>query len=173
MNTFFVDHCLDERSVLKATKEGQRRQLVNETSGLKGRNYAPAAGNLSLSIHLLGAKGELALAQYLNMEDEVFKDQIPTRGSVDLPPNIDVKTRSRHWMDLVVQLDDNPQKVFVHATCENNFVRLHGWTYGHRVMKDCFQQDPAGGRPAYFVRASVLHSMSLLKDILTDLRYSK
>ena len=173
MNIFYVDHFLDEKSTLVATKEAKRRQTVNETCGLKGRNSAPASGNVSLSMHVLGAKGELAVAQYLNMEDKVFTDQIPTRGSVDLPPNIDVKTRSRHWMDLVVQLDDNPQKIFVHATTENDFVRLHGWTYGHRVMKDCFQQDPAGGRPAYFVRASVLHSMSLLKDFLVDLGYTK
>jgi len=173
LNIFYVDHFLDERSVQKATKEAERRQLVNESCGLKGRNSAPALGANSLSIHVLGAKGELAVAQYLNMEDEVFQDQIPTRGSVDLPPNIDVKTRSRHWMDLVVQLDDSSQKIFVHATCENDFVRLHGWTYGHRVMQDCFKQDPAGGRPAYFVRASVLHSMTLLKDFLIDLGYLK
>jgi hypothetical protein len=169
----YIDHPLDDPSLDKAQKEAARRQLVNETCGLKGRNFAPAIGDISLSMHVLGAKGELAVAQYLNVEDEVFKDQIPTRGSVDLPPNIDVKTRSRHWMDLVVQLDDDPQKIFVHATSENDFVRLHGWTYGHRVMKPCFQQDPAGGRPAYFVRASVLHSMSLLKDFLVDLGYSK
>ena len=173
MNIFFADHFLDERSTAKATAEAKRRQLVNETSGLKGRNSAPANGDISLAMHVLGAKGELAVAQYLNIEDEVFQDQIPTRGSVDLPPNIDVKTRSRHWMDLVVQLDDSPKKIFVHATCENDFVRLHGWTYGERVMKDCFKQDPAGGRPAYFVRASVLHSMSLLKDFLIDLGYTK
>jgi hypothetical protein len=169
----YIDYPLDDPSLDKAQKEAARRQLVNETCGLKGRNFAPAIGDISLSMHVLGAKGELAVAQYLNVEDEVFKDQIPTRGSVDLPPNIDVKTRSRHWMDLVVQLDDDPQKIFVHATSENDFVRLHGWTYGHRVMKPCFQQDPAGGRPAYFVRASVLHSMSLLKDFLVDLGYSK
>ena len=173
MNIFYVDHFLDKTSTAKATAEAKRRQLVNEASGLKGRNFAPAAGDISLAMHVLGAKGELAVAEYLNIEGEVFQDQIPTRGSVDLPPNIDVKTRSRHWMDLVVQLDDSPKKIFVHATCENDFVRLHGWTYGERVMKDCFKKDPAGGRPAYFVRASVLHPMSLLKDFLVDLGYTK
>jgi len=173
LNIFYVDYFLDNNSVAKATREANRRQLANQTVGLKGRNSAPDSGDISLAMHVLGAKGELAVAQYLNIEHEVFKDKIPTRGSVDLPPNIDVKTRSKHWMDLVVQLDDNPKKIFVHATCEDNFVRLHGWTYGERVMKDFFRKDPAGGRPAYFVRASVLHSISLLKDFLIDLGYAK
>jgi hypothetical protein len=76
-------------------------------------------------------------------------------------------------MDLVVQLDDNPNKVFVHATSEDNVVRLHGWSYGHRVMKDQFKGDPAQGRPAFFVRAWALHPMQTLQGIVSDLGYTK
>ena len=173
MTTPYVDHCLNDLSIKKATLEAERRQRVNESFQLKGRNSAPAAGDSALRMHVLGAKGELAVAQYLNIEDEVFKDLMPSRGSIDLPPNIDVKTRSKHWMDLVVQLDDDPHKIFVHATSEDRNVRLHGWTYGSRVMKNCFQKDPANGRPAYFVASSVLHPMALLRSFLVDLGYSK
>lgn len=167
-----IDHHLDSQSLLKAVQEAERRQRINEALKLVGRNMGPATGVKALDIHVLGAKGELAVAQYLNLESHVFQDETPTRGSVDLPPNIDVKTRSKHWMDLVVQLDDNPNKVFVHATSEDDVVKLHGWSYGHRIMKPCFHQDPAQGRPAYFVKSWALHSMQSLKEFVTDLGYT-
>ena len=173
MDNIFVDYLLDPASVVKAVTEGERRQRTNEALKLAGRNFGPAFGSKALDIHVLGAKGELAVAQYLKLEPHVFQDETPTRGSVDLPPNIDVKTRSKHWMDLVVQLDDNPSKVFVHATSEDDVVRLHGWSYGNRVMKPCFIQDPAQGRPAYFVSSWALHPMHLLKEFVADLGYSK
>jgi len=151
--------------------EAVRRQKTNENLNLSGRNNGPATGNAALQIHILGAIGELAVAEYLNLEKYVFAETNAVRGSFDLPPNIDVKTRSKHWMDLVIQLDDDPSKIFVHATCEDKKVRMHGWTYGHRVMKDNFIKDPAGNRPAYFVREWALHPMHLLKDYISDLRY--
>ena len=173
MTDYFVEHVLDPRSSSKALFEAKRRQQINEQNKLTGRNSAPAFGAIALQMHLLGARGELATAQYLNLEHFVFQDELPVRGSVDLPPNIDVKTRSKHWMDLVVQLDDDPKKIFVHATAEDNRVRLHGWGYGERLMKPVFHKDPAKGRPAYFVRPWALQPMQLLKDILIDLSYSK
>jgi hypothetical protein len=167
----YVDHLLDTPSLVKAVAEGERRQRTNEALRLTGRNLGPSTGSKALDIHVLGAKGELAVAQYLNLEVHVFKDETPNRGSVDLPPNIDVKTRSKHWMDLVIQLDDSPTKVFVHATSEDDVVRLHGWTYGGRVMKPAFHQDPAKGRPAYFVRPWALFPMNQLQAIICDLRF--
>jgi hypothetical protein len=167
----YIDHLLDTPSLVKAVSEGERRQRTNEALRLVGRNMGPSTGSKALDIHVLGAKGELAVAQYLNLEAHVFQDETPTRGSVDLPPNIDVKTRSKHWMDLVIQVDDSRTKVFVHATSEDDVVRLHGWTYGGRVMKAAFYQDPAKGRPAYFVRPWALFPMPQLQAIIADLRY--
>jgi len=173
MDDTCVNYLLDSASLVKAVAEGERRQRTNEALKLAGRNFGPASGSKALDIHVLGAKGKLAAAQYLNLESYVFQDKTPTRGSVDLPPNIDVKTRSKHWMDLVVQLDDNPNKVFVHATSEDDLVKLHGWAYGNQVMEPCFARDPAQGRPAYFVSYWALHPMHLLKEFVADLGYCK
>lgn len=168
-SSHYIEQSLDPIVLEKAIAEANRRQETNEGLGLLGRNAGPASGNKALEIHVLGAKGELATACFLGIESQIFKDKTPKRGSVDLPPNIDVKTRSKHWMDLVVQLDDDPYKVFVHATCQDHIVRLHGWSYGHRIMKDQFKLDPAHGRPAYFVKPAVLHSMHDLRGIIHDL----
>jgi hypothetical protein len=166
----FHEHCLDVFSLTKAECEGKRRQEVNEKKKLTGRNSGAAAGPRALEMHILGAKGELAVAQYLGLEPCVFQDLVPSRGSYDIPPNIDVKTRSQHWMDLVVQIDDSSNKVFVHATCVDSNVQMHGWAYGYEIMQPKYKKDPARGRPAYFVPFSALRPMPLLQDIILDLR---
>ena len=47
--------------------EAKRRQSINEHSGLKGRNGGPEEGEKALRAHLLGAAGELAVADYLHL----------------------------------------------------------------------------------------------------------
>lgn len=137
------------------------------------RNNFKGSDQQKLDNDIAGAIGELAAARYLNLEQHLFVEPEQIKGSVDLPPNIDVKCPRGHNRRLIVYLNDDPNKIFVLATYEAEEVWLHGWTYGHRVMKDCFLEDPVGGRPAYFVRPCVLHPMEQLKTFLIDLGYSK
>jgi hypothetical protein len=145
-----------------AMEEGRRRQAVNEAKGLRGRNRGPRFGDRALEVHLLGAAGEVAVASYLGLKHELFKEKEAKRGSDDLP-NIDVKTRSRHSYDLIVQKNEDPNKRFVLVTIQNQKTLLHGWCYGEEAMKDEFWADPARGRPAYFMLQSALRSMESLK----------
>jgi hypothetical protein len=145
-----------------AMEEGHRRQAVNEAKGLRGRNRGPRFGDKALEVHLLGAAGEVAVASYLGMKHELFKEKEARRGSEDLP-GIDVKTRSRHSYDLIVQKGEDPRKKFVLVTIEKQTTLLHGWCYGEEAMKDEHWADPARGRPAYFVEKEHLRSMESLK----------
>ena len=156
-----------------ATAEGQRRQSYNQARNIKGRNNGPDRGDLSLQLNILGCIGEYAAAKYFGLLDHLFTEVAPVRDSVDLPPNIDVKTGAKHSHRLIVKLDDCKSKIFVHSTCEQNVVMLHGWRYGHEVMKQCFVQDPVGNRAAYFVPNSVLKPIEQLRDYLVDLGYTK
>jgi hypothetical protein len=81
-----------------AMEEGARRQRVNEEKGLRGRNNGPRFGKKALDAHLLGAAGEVAVASFLGLKHELFKETEAKRGSCDLP-GIDVKTRSAHSRD--------------------------------------------------------------------------
>lgn len=144
-------------------KEGMRRQGVNEEKGLRGRNGGAWKGSKALDIHLLGAAGEMAVASHLGMKDFLYKETQAKKGSDDLP-GIDVKTRSKHSYDLIVQKREDPRKKFVLVTIENQKTLLHGWCYGHEAMKEEFWADPARGRPAYFVTKEHLHSMKSLND---------
>jgi hypothetical protein len=151
----------EERSL--AMEEGMRRQGVNEAKGLRGRNGGAWKGSNALDIHLLGAAGEVAVASYLGMKEHLFKETEARRGSDDLP-GIDVKTRSRHQYDLIVQKNENACKKFVLVTIESQKTFLHGWCYGRDAMKEEFWADPARGRPAYFVTKEHLRPMESLND---------
>ena len=144
-----------------AMDEGMRRQAVNEAKGLRGRNGGASFGSKALDIHLLGAAGEMAVAAYLGMKHELYKEVEAKRGSYDLP-GIDVKTRSKSRYDLIVQKNEDPSKKFVLVTIENQQTLLHGWCYGHEGMDAQYWADPARGRPAYFVPQSALHPMETL-----------
>jgi len=157
-----IDFVFTEEEREAACKEAFRRQAINEIRGLKGRNGGAATGAMALTIHLLGAAGEMAVASHLGLKEFLYKETEAKRGSCDLP-GIDVKTRSRHSYDLIVQNNESPEKKFVLVTIENKKTRIHGWICGKDAMKERFWSDPAGGRPAYFVPKTALHPMSTLK----------
>jgi hypothetical protein len=150
----------EERKI--AMEEGMRRQAVNEAKGLRGRNRGPRFGDKALQVHLLGAAGEVAVASYLGLKHELFKEKEARRGSDDLP-GMDIKTRSKHSYDLIVQKNEDPGQRFILVTIQDQKTLLHGWCWGREAMKDEFWADPARGRPAYFVGQSFLRSMESLK----------
>lgn len=144
--------------------EAKRRQSINEHFGLKGRNGGPEEGEKALRAHLLGAAGELAVADYLHLRQFLYQETTATRGSYDLPPNIDVKTRSAHWHDLICQLDEKPDKILVLVTIQHKQTLIHGWIKSSDAMQDQWKKDPAKGRPAYFVPKEALQPLLLLKN---------
>lgn len=149
----------EERRI--AMEEGMRRQAVNEAKGLRGRNRGPRFGQKALDVHLLGAAGEMAVASYLGLKHELYKEKEAKRGSDDLP-GIDVKTRSKHSYDLIVQKNENPCKKFVLVTIESQKTLIHGWCYGKEAMEEKFWADPARGRAAYFVPKQYLRPIDTL-----------
>jgi hypothetical protein len=144
--------------------EAARRQTVNEAKNLQGRNGGVKDGAKALKMHILGATGELAVASYLGLRKFVYLESKPKRGSSDLPPNIDVKTRSKHYYDLICQLDESQFKILVLVTVENNTALIHGWITSKQAMNKKWIKDPAGGRSAYFIPKSELLCMESLKD---------
>jgi hypothetical protein len=145
-----------------ALREAYRRQERNEQLGRKGRNGGAETGALALQKHLLGAAAELAVAVHLGMQDHVFKDKDPVRGSCDLPGNIDVKCRPNHDWDLLVQLDDTPGKTYVLVTIKSKKVLIHGWIQWSEMRREWIKEY-SPGRPCYCVPQEYLHDMETLK----------
>lgn len=146
-----------------AEQEAKRRQSVNETLGLRGRNKAPAVGGRALELHRLGCIGEVAAAAHFGLEEGLFTETNAVRGSADLPFDLEVKTRSRHSYDLIVQKNERKDKKLLLVTVEKDEVLIHGWCVAGDVMKPEFWSDPARGRPAYFVPKSQLLQLSDLE----------
>lgn len=128
-----------------------------------GRNNAPVLGHTAQMMHLLGAAAELAVACYLDAEDRVFQEIVPVRGSSDLPGRIDVKCRSNHSYDLLVQLDDAPDKKFVLVTIQNKRTLIHGWILGKDAMKEQWIRTYVRGRSCYAVPQTYLNPIEELK----------
>jgi hypothetical protein len=157
-----VEFVFSEEERILAMEEGLRRQGVNEAKGLRGRNGGAWQGSKALDIHLLGAAGEVAVASYLGLKEHLFKEKEARRGSDDLPGGIDVKTRSRHSYELIVQKQEDPQKRFVLVTIYGKQALIWGWCYGREAMQERYWSDPARGRPAFFVPKERLHPIDTL-----------
>jgi hypothetical protein len=158
-----IEFVFSEEDRALAMEEGLRRQGVNEAKGLRGRNGGAWQGSKALDIHLLGAAGEMAVAAHLGMKRFLYKETQAKRGSDDLP-GMDIKTRSKHKYDLIVQKNEDPNKKFVLVTIEDKTTLIHGWCYGRDAMKEEYWADPARGRPAYFVPKAVLRCMDTLSS---------
>jgi hypothetical protein len=115
-------------------------------------------------MHRLGAMGEVAVAVHLGLEDHLFTETVARRGSADLPGDIEVKTRSKHSYDLIVQKDERPDKLLVLVTVQGGTIFLHGWCVAGDVMQERFWADPARGRPAYFVPKCHLRDIAELRS---------
>jgi hypothetical protein len=156
-----IEFVFTEEERILAKQEGIRRQDVNAAKGLRGRNGGAWQGSKALDIHLLGAAGEMAVASHLGVKDLLYKETQAKKGSDDLP-GIDIKTRSKHSYDLIVQKNEDPRKKFVLVTIQDQTTLIHGWCYGEEAMKEEFWADPARGRPAYFAPKEALRSIDEL-----------
>ena len=146
--------------------EGERRQEMNAQQGKIGRDRGPTKGRDALRVHVLGAGGEMAVASYLGLKEFVFKEKEAKRGSYDLPPDIDVKTRAKHYYDLACFLDESPEKTLVLVTIEHQEIRLHGWIKAGQAKQPQWRKSYVSGRVSYFVPKEALHPMEELKQCL-------
>ena len=162
-----IHFTLSEEEKKMAIEEGVRRQKANEAKSLKGRNGGPESGKKALRVHILGAAGEMAMASFLNLKQYIFLNKNANRGSADLPFNIDVKTRSKHYYDLIVQKNEDPTKIYTLVTIEDKKIFLHGWLLGKDCMRENFWADPANGRPAFFIPKNLLNPIESLKNYLS------
>jgi len=159
---------LSEEEIKVALAEASRRQSLNEAKGLKGRNGGAETGEKALFFHQVGCLGEMAVASYLGLKDALFQESDAVRGSFDLPFCIDVKTRTKHYYDLIVQLDEEPGKNYWLVTIQNKTIRIHGWIEHDQCTKPEYVKDPAKNRSAYFVPQSALRSPESFRAEVMD-----
>lgn len=114
--------------------------------------------NQAWSAHCDGCCGEMAFAKWIGM---FWSIGVVGGGDVG---SFEVRTRSEHWHDLIIQDDDKPQAIFVLVTWEKfGEYHLRGWILGADGMDPAYRLDPAGGREAFFVPQTALRPMRTLQ----------
>lgn len=156
-----VEIVLTPEQLSRALAEAERRQACNEARKIRGKNNAPDKGAKALELHKLGCIGELAVAIYLDLEDQVFTDLVAVNGAADLPRGIDVKTRPKHGYDLLVPLYCNVGHNYVLVTHERS-TKIVGWLPGSEIALHENIKEPIRGRPCYMVPASKLKPIETL-----------
>lgn len=134
--------------------------------------YMPAHGatahsDRALQLHILGAQGEVVIANYLGYTAEkgIF-------GGTDVGP-YQVRTRSNIYYDLILHASDADDAVFILVLGPIDRPRpkgtlcflVAGWCEGAAGKNRLYWNDPAGGRPAYFVPQRVLRPMQELPEV--------
>lgn len=168
-----VEYTFTDDQKILVYNEAHRRQTRNEQKGRGGRNYAPSRGSQALGMHLIGCAAEVAVANYLGLEAHLFKDEDPVRGEPDLPGMIEVKCRSNHSYDLLIFLDDNPDKNFVLVTAANAKTYIHGWISGHDAMKPEYIKEYRKNSHSYAVSQNLLRPIAELKQIVNSANWKK
>jgi len=149
-----VEVTLDPHEFLYAAMVGVTRQIGN----LRGRrqNRYGAEHEDPWRLHIEGACGEMAVARHLG---RYWSGALGNLKAADIGIGVQVRTRSQPDYDLILHPEDPDDDAFVLVTgCAPRFT-LRGWIYGRDGKDDRWWQDPAGGRPAYFVPQSVLRPM--------------
>lgn len=80
--------------------------------------------------------------------------------------NIQVRTRSKSHYELIIHPDDlDGAKFFLVVPTIDPFTfNIVGWFYGRDGKDNKYWQDPAGGRPAYFIPQWALHDSLTPKE---------
>lgn len=153
----------------RAVSEATRRQLSNEHKVRNGNHKGPTVGAKAQEAHRVGCLGEMAVAVMLGLEDHVFTETDPVPNSCDLPGNIDVKTRTAKWHDLIVPLIDNPDKIYVLVILHHKEIDVCGWIHRKDAAKNHWKENIPGRGIKYVIPKEGLEAMSTLKEYINKL----
>lgn len=120
-----------------------------------------AAGQIDgCAKHLNGALAEVAVARYLGVP-------LPAVGAYtfhdqpDLPPDIEVRWRSKPSYELIIRDNDRHDRTFVLVTGHAPTLTIRGWYRG--PLRYEWQHDHGGYGPAWFVPSAELAPPETLK----------
>jgi hypothetical protein len=147
---------LTPAELLLASTVGCMRQVANLRDGRRDAHGAQRESGWQL--HVEGACGELAVAKALGL---FWSGSIGNLRAADVG-EVQVRTRSRDDYDLIVHPSDPDGAAFVLVVGTAPRFKLVGWLPGREAKHQRHWLDPAGGRPAFFVKQSWLYPMGLL-----------
>lgn len=116
----------------------------------------------ALSIHVLGAVGEIAFAKWMGDYPRFGVKQFSGMDS-DHHGDIEIRHRSNRGWDLKIVDKDDPSRKYVLTRGLPPVVEVAGWAYGHEVMSDEYRANHGGYGECWFVPCNRLRPMEEIK----------
>ena len=103
-------------------------------------------------LHIMGAIGELAVAKFLGVfwNGNLGNLKAPDVGFVQ------VRSRSEQWHSLILHPADSDDDLFYLVTVQDYVCDVVGYIRGRDGKHPSHWDDPARGRPAFFVKQEYL-----------------
>lgn len=137
---------LTPHELFMAANVGLRRQVSSLVAGRQDRHgLNPDDG---WRVHIEGACGELAVAKFLG---KYWDGSVDTFRSLPDLDNVEIRTRSKHYYELLIRTDDDPDKVYILVTGTAPNYRVRGWMKGRDAQRDEWLQNHGGREAAWFV----------------------
>jgi hypothetical protein len=124
--------------------------------------YGQTSHNWTGDVH--GLCAEVATSSYLNLH---WAGTLGDMKARDVGGLIEVRSCDP-GRRLILHPEDADEAPFVLAWIDLPTIKLCGWLLGSEAKQQEFWDDPGTGRPAYFVPAGKLHSMTMLREWVDD-----
>jgi hypothetical protein len=148
---------LEDFELMAASQVGCRRVVSSLKKNLQDKYGAGDANAWQIGID--GACSEMAVAKRFNV---YWNASVDTFKLPDVGP-LQVRSTRRSEGKLILHPEDSDDEVFILVTIYRDIYTLRGWILGKDGKQDGFWDDPAGGRPAFFVWQRYLNYMKDLK----------
>ncbi len=141
----------------QAASVGIMRQIGNLKRNRKPRHGCRADD--VWNIHIEGACAEFAVAKVMG---HFWSGAIDDLGADDAGP-LQVRHTPLVEGRLIIHPTDRDDRAYVLVRGAAPCMEIAGWIMGADAKRQEWWDDPTGGRPAFFVPASALHSMVELR----------
>jgi hypothetical protein len=162
-----VEVVLTAAEMLVALYVSGMRRVSNLKRGVKPKYGAPEKFG-AWEIDIMACQAEMAVAKHFNL---YWAGTVNEWGSRDVGGLIEVRSCRESQHKLIVHPDDTDDAPFVLVYPDPPVMTLLGWMRGRDAKADRYWSDPAGGRPAFFVKQDDLHGMNeLTVEALRDVQ---
>lgn len=156
---------LNSTQAAYAERIAQERQRSAVERALPDRHGFTGDG---LTVHRIGACGEMAVAAWLYGDEPVELTVDTFRSEPDLPGGIEVRTRTRTYQELYVRNSDDWTSAFVLVSQAGAAWWLRGWIPGVEAARQEWLREYGNREPAHFVPHAALYPMELLRERLAS-----
>jgi|TARA_R100000458_G_scaffold25005_2_gene22522 hypothetical protein len=143
--------------------------LMGHTIGTMRQAALQLSRNVRYDAHIMGARGEIAVAKALNVYWDSSVNSFKSRGDVG-----DIEVRTTTYVPpqscslYVTDRDHDDRRFVLVSQIDDATYQLNGWASGSDVKKRGVYESKAAGKPsAYWLRYDQLHDM----DDMSEYKY--